>query len=31
MEYNRDQTIARIQKEDAATVKELKSQGWNSK
>ncbi|KAJ5103708.1 Cytochrome c oxidase assembly factor 6 [Penicillium argentinense] len=31
MEYNRDQTIARIKKEDAATVQELKSQGWNSK
>ncbi|CAI7622775.1 Cytochrome c oxidase assembly factor 6 [Penicillium manginii] len=27
MEYNRDQTIARIKKEDAATVQELKSQG----
>ncbi|KAJ5773570.1 Cytochrome c oxidase subunit VIb [Penicillium paradoxum] len=31
MEYNRDKTIERIQKEDAATVKELKSQGWNAK
>lgn len=28
MEYNRDKTIERIQKEDAAKVKELKSQGW---
>ncbi|KAJ6019170.1 hypothetical protein N7499_009672 [Penicillium canescens] len=31
MEYNRDKTIERIQKEDAAKVKELKSQGWGSK
>ncbi|KAL4810376.1 cytochrome oxidase c subunit VIb-domain-containing protein [Aspergillus unguis] len=31
MEYNRDKTIERIKKEDAATIKDLKSQGWNSK
>ncbi|KAJ5861524.1 Cytochrome c oxidase subunit VIb [Penicillium soppii] len=31
MEYNRDKTIERIQKEDAAKVKDLKSQGWNSR
>ncbi|KAJ5582271.1 hypothetical protein N7535_000891 [Penicillium sp. DV-2018c] len=31
MEYNRDKTIERIQKEDAAKVQELKSQGWKSK
>lgn len=31
MEYNRDKTIERIQNEDAAKVKELKAQGWNSK
>jgi cytochrome c oxidase assembly factor 6 len=31
MEYNRDKTIERIQNEDAATVKDLKSKGWNSK
>ncbi|KAJ5163740.1 Cytochrome c oxidase subunit VIb [Penicillium coprophilum] len=31
MEFNRDKTIERIQKEDAAKVKELKQQGWNSK
>ncbi|KAJ5095572.1 hypothetical protein NUU61_004928 [Penicillium alfredii] len=31
MEYNRDKTIERIKKEDAAKVSELKSQGWNSK
>jgi cytochrome c oxidase assembly factor 6 len=30
MEYNRDKTIERIKKEDAETVKELKSQGWKS-
>lgn len=28
MEYNRDQTIERIKKEDAQQVKDLKSQGW---
>lgn len=28
MEYNRDQTIERIKKEDAEQVKDLKSQGW---
>ncbi|KAL5335722.1 cytochrome oxidase c subunit VIb-domain-containing protein [Aspergillus crustosus] len=31
MEYNRDKTIERIKKEDAATVKDLKSQGWTAK
>lgn len=31
MEFNRDKTIERIQKEDAAKVKELKEKGWNSK
>ncbi|KAJ6152464.1 hypothetical protein N7497_006783 [Penicillium chrysogenum] len=31
MEFNRDKTIERIQKEDAAKVKELKGQGWSSK
>ncbi|KAJ5692981.1 Cytochrome c oxidase assembly factor 6 [Penicillium macrosclerotiorum] len=31
MEYNRDMTIERIKKEDAATVQELKSQGWKAK
>lgn len=31
MEYNRDKTIERIQKEDADKVKELKSNGWVSK
>lgn len=28
MEYNRDQTIERIKKEDASQVQQLKSQGW---
>ncbi|PTU17428.1 hypothetical protein P175DRAFT_0504722 [Aspergillus ochraceoroseus IBT 24754] len=28
MEYNRDKTIERIKKEDAAAVENLKSQGW---
>ncbi|EAW09551.1 cytochrome c oxidase subunit 6B family protein [Aspergillus clavatus NRRL 1] len=28
MEYNRDKTIERIKKEDAAKVADLKSQGW---
>jgi cytochrome c oxidase assembly factor 6 len=28
MEYNRDKTIERIKKEDAAKVNELKSSGW---
>jgi cytochrome c oxidase assembly factor 6 len=31
MEYNRDKTIERIKKEDAATVQDLKSQGWTSR
>lgn len=31
MEFNRDKTIERIQREDAAKVKELKEQRWNSK
>ncbi|KAL4748083.1 hypothetical protein BDW72DRAFT_181274 [Aspergillus terricola var. indicus] len=31
MEYNRDKTIERIKKEDAATVQDLKSQGWSPK
>lgn len=31
MEYNRDKTIERIKKEDAAQVQELKAQGWNSR
>lgn len=31
MEFNRDKTIERIQKEDAAKVKELKEKGWTSK
>ncbi|OJJ60995.1 hypothetical protein ASPSYDRAFT_29510 [Aspergillus sydowii CBS 593.65] len=31
MEYNRDKTIERIKKEDAATVTDLKSQGWSQK
>ncbi|KAJ5748908.1 uncharacterized protein N7511_010604 [Penicillium nucicola] len=31
MEFNRDKTIERIQQEDAAKVKELKSKGWGSK
>ncbi|KAL4772111.1 hypothetical protein BDW60DRAFT_207487 [Aspergillus nidulans var. acristatus] len=31
MEYNRDKTIERIKKEDAATVRDLKSQGWSPK
>lgn len=31
MEYNRDKTIERIQKEDAKKVQELKSQGWSPK
>ncbi|KAL4969666.1 cytochrome c oxidase subunit 6B family protein [Aspergillus stella-maris] len=30
MEYNRDKTIERIKKEDAATLKDLKSQGWTA-
>ncbi|BAE56210.1 cytochrome oxidase c subunit VIb-domain-containing protein [Aspergillus pseudonomiae] len=29
MEYNRDKTIERIKKEDAAKVQDLKAQGWN--
>lgn len=29
MEYNRDETIKRIQQEDAAAVQELKSKGWS--
>jgi cytochrome c oxidase assembly factor 6 len=28
MEYNRDKTIERIKKEDAAKVADLKAQGW---
>ncbi|KAL5364026.1 cytochrome oxidase c subunit VIb-domain-containing protein [Aspergillus floccosus] len=28
MEYNRDKTIERIKKEDAAKVQDLKAQGW---
>ncbi|KAL2868362.1 cytochrome c oxidase subunit 6B family protein [Aspergillus lucknowensis] len=31
MEYNRDKTIERIKKEDAATVQDLKSQGWTAR
>lgn len=31
MEYNRDKTIERIKTEDAATVNDLKSQGWSQK
>ncbi|PYI07485.1 hypothetical protein BO78DRAFT_366622 [Aspergillus sclerotiicarbonarius CBS 121057] len=31
MEYNRDKTIERIKKEDAAQVQDLKAQGWNSR
>ncbi|KAA8646085.1 hypothetical protein EYZ11_003737 [Aspergillus tanneri] len=31
MEYNRDKTIERIKKEDAAKVQDLKAQGWTSK
>ncbi|KAL4928462.1 cytochrome c oxidase subunit 6B family protein [Aspergillus undulatus] len=31
MEYNRDKTIERIKREDAATVQDLKSQGWTNK
>ncbi|KAJ5601850.1 hypothetical protein N7510_011384 [Penicillium lagena] len=30
MEYNRDKTIERIQKEDADKVQELKSKGWGA-
>ncbi|KAB8228326.1 hypothetical protein ETB97_003665 [Aspergillus alliaceus] len=29
MEYNRDKTIEKIKKEDAAKVRDLKAQGWN--
>ncbi|RAH78168.1 hypothetical protein BO86DRAFT_391988 [Aspergillus japonicus CBS 114.51] len=31
MEYNRDKTIERIKKEDAAKVEDLKSQGWTAR
>lgn len=31
MEYNRDRTIERIKKEDAAKIAELKAQGWSPK
>ncbi|PYH89237.1 hypothetical protein BO71DRAFT_403211 [Aspergillus ellipticus CBS 707.79] len=31
MEFNRDQTIERIKKEDAAKVQDLKAQGWTAR